>query len=74
MRLGRCHFWHPEDDCEDRLTAHVETETKSRAAQGRDHMVERQRPVDDDRASMVAKITAGSMKLKQVSFLGGTMQ
>ena len=50
---------------EDRLTVHVEAESESRAAQWRDHMVERQKVLDDDHASMVEQITAGSKKLKQ---------
>ena len=44
---------------EDRLTAHVEAEIESQAAQGRRGVP------DDDRASMVEQITAGSKKLKQ---------
>ena len=50
---------------EDRHKAHVEAEIESRATQWRDYMVERQRVLDDDRASMVEQITAGSKKLKQ---------
>ena len=50
---------------EDRLTAHVEAETESRAAQWRGYMVERQKVLDDDRASIVEQITAESKKLKQ---------
>ena len=50
---------------EDRLTARVEAEIESRAAQWRDYMVERQKVLDDDRASMVEQIPAGSKKLKQ---------
>ena len=50
---------------EDRLTAHVEAEIESRAAQWRDYTVERQNVLDEDRASMVVPITAGSKKLKQ---------
>ena len=50
---------------EDRLTAHVEAEIESRAAQWREYMVERQKVLDDDRASTVEQITAGSKKLKQ---------
>ena len=34
---------------EDRLTAHVEAEIESRAAQWRDYMVEHQKVLDDDR-------------------------
>ena len=44
---------------EDRLTAHVEAEIESRAAEWRDYMGERQKVLDDDRASMVEQITAG---------------
>ena len=50
---------------EDRLTAHVEAEIESQAAQLRDDMVERQRVLDDDRASMVEQLTARSKKLQQ---------
>ena len=50
---------------EDRLTAHVEAEIESRAAQWRDYMLKRQKVLDDDRASMVEQITAGSKKLKR---------
>ena len=50
---------------EDRLTAHVEAEIESWAAQPRDYVVERQKELDDDRARMVEQITAGSKKLKQ---------
>ena len=50
---------------EGRLTAHVEAEIKSRAAQWWDYMVERQKLLDDDRATMVEQITVGSKKLKQ---------
>ena len=50
---------------EDQLTAHVEAEIESRAAQWRDYMVERQRELDGDCASMVEQITAGSKKTKQ---------
>ena len=45
---------------EDRLTAHVEAEIESRSAQWRDHMVERQKVLDDNRASMVEQITGGA--------------
>ena len=38
---------------QDRLTAHVEAEIESRAAQWRGFIVERQKVLDDDRASMV---------------------
>ena len=45
---------------EDRLTAHVEAEIESWAAQWRDYVVERQKVLDDDRASMVEQaIEAG---------------
>ena len=48
-----------------RSSSKVEAEIESRAAQWQDNMVERQKVLDDDRASMVERITAGSKKLKQ---------
>ena len=53
---------------EDRLTAHAEADIESRAARWQDNMVERQKALDDDRASrasIVEQITAGSKELKQ---------
>ena len=50
---------------EDRLTDHVEAEIESRAAKWREYMAERQKVLDDDRASIVEQTTAGSKKLKQ---------
>ena len=47
------------------LENRLEAEIESLAAQWRDYMVERQKVLDDDRASMVEQITAGSKKLKQ---------